>query len=212
MKICVFGATGHTGQRVVEQALRMGYTVTAVARSTEKLASFGSAITILEGDLRNSSIIKQAVHNQDAVISALGTTDRKPNTVLSDGTELIVKAMQAANCKRFVAITSLGCRDSLASAKPLLFKLLVVQWIGREIWADKNRQEEVIERSGLDYTIIRPCGISNKPAKNQYKVFQQHEPLPPAGMLPRADLAHFALKTIANPNTIGKIVSVIQPK
>jgi len=212
MKICVFGATGQTGQHIVEQALQKDYSVTAVARSAEKLASFGDAITILEGDLENKSVIKQAVQNQDAVISALGTTDRKPNTILSDGTAAIVEAMQATDCKRLVAITSLGCRDSLSIAKPLLFKLLVVQWIGREIWADKNRQEEVIEGSGLDYTIIRPAGISNKPAQNQYKVFSQHETLPRAGMLSRADLAHYVLGTVNDLDTVNKIVSVIQPK
>jgi len=71
MKVCVFGATGQTGLCIVEQALQKGYTVTAVARSVEKLASFGDAITIFEGDIKNSSVINQAVQNQDAVISAL---------------------------------------------------------------------------------------------------------------------------------------------
>jgi hypothetical protein len=69
--------------------------------------------------------------------------------------------MKSAGIRRLLAITSMGCGDSLDQVPGFVFRELIVKRLAREIWADKNRQEEVIRASGLDYTILRPGGLTN---------------------------------------------------
>ncbi|MEL7029344.1 MAG: NAD(P)-binding oxidoreductase, partial [Pseudomonadota bacterium] len=154
MKICVFGASGRTGRAVLELAGAAGHVATAVARSPEKLADAGAPV--VQASLDDADALRRAVRGQDAVISTLGTVDRKQNTVLSEGTRAIIEAMKAEDVRRFVVVTSLGCRESVKLIRSFIFRELIVKRLAKQIWADKNRQEEVIEASGLDYTIVRP--------------------------------------------------------
>ncbi|MCB0237620.1 MAG: NAD(P)H-binding protein, partial [Anaerolineae bacterium] len=51
MQIAVFGATGGTGQQVVQQALAAGHSVTALVRDPSRLAAQDERLTVVEGDV-----------------------------------------------------------------------------------------------------------------------------------------------------------------
>jgi len=200
-KVCIFGATGKTGLKIIEQGLNMGLEITAYARNSEKLLAYSDKVTIVEGMLEDKQQLETAIINQDIIISALGTVDRKPNTVLSDGTSNIMDVMNSNKVKRFVVITSLGCRESVKQVKSFLFRELVVKRLAKEIWADKNWQEDLIEASGLDYTIVRPGGLRDAPLTLDYKVFSSRQSIPKKTMISRSDVANFVLKIIDDPKT-----------
>jgi len=209
MKLCVFGATGRTGLALLDQALAAGHEVTAVARAPEKLKAYEGRVRIVEAGFQDAAAVGEAVAGQDAVISTLGTVERKRNTVLSDGTRVIIDAMKAAGTRRFIVVTSLGCRESVKLIRSFVFRELIVKRLAKEIWADKDRQEELIEASGLDYTIARPGGLTDKPATGAYQVLGRYDPLPKSLMIARADVADFLLKAAGDPSTIGEIYSLV---
>jgi len=211
MKICIYGASGKTGILLVEAALAAGHEVTAASRSAEKLSAFKDQINIVSGDLDDLMAMCDAITNQDVVYSTLGTVNRKPNTVLSDGTANIVEAMKKTGCQRLIAITSLGCRDSLSRARPALFRELVVKRLAREIWADKNRQEEVIENSDLEYTMLRPGALSDKQATGSYLILHQEEAIPKTASLSRADLAEHLIKIANDASSYKRIYTILGP-
>lgn len=73
MKLLVFGASGGTGSRLVQQALEQGHMVTAFARDPAKILVTHANLRVVRGDILDSDSVDAAVAGQDGVLSALGT-------------------------------------------------------------------------------------------------------------------------------------------
>jgi uncharacterized protein YbjT (DUF2867 family) len=193
MNLTIFGATGKTGLLLCQQALAAGHTVTAYVRNPGGLGDdLSAALNVVEGGLEDDTAIHAAVAGADVVVSALGTFERKRNTVLSDGTRRIMGAMGAAGIPKFVAITSLGCGGSRSQVTSRIMRLLIGT-LAREIWADKDRQEDAIRASALDYLIVRPGGLSDKPPRGEWTELRPGEKASGRQMITRADVAAYIL-------------------
>ena len=72
MKLLIFGATGGTGQQLVEQALEQGHYVTAFVRNPAKVAVKHERLKVVKGNVLDCDSVEAAVAGQDTVLSALG--------------------------------------------------------------------------------------------------------------------------------------------
>jgi putative NADH-flavin reductase len=205
MQIAVFGGSGKTGQALIDQALARGDTVTALARDPAKIA-LKPGLTVIKGDAQDWAAVAKTIAGADVVMSTLGNFNRKPNTEVSDCTKTIADAMKAGGgSKRLVVVTTIGAGDSWAQMSSFVFKYIIIKWLAKNIWADRDRQEAVIKASGLDWTIIRPGGLRDEPGTGVYQApLSGGGPLPKKIAIPRADVAHFMLKAAGDPATIGK--------
>ncbi|TAZ67075.1 NAD(P)-dependent oxidoreductase [Rhizobium ruizarguesonis] len=151
-KILVLGATGPTGRHIVSEAVNRGYDVTVLVRSPEKATDLKGAKLVV-GDARDEKALRQAIKGRDAVIPALGTpaTPFRGVTLLSTATRALANAMKAEQVSRLIAITGMGAGNS-AGHGGFLFDKLIFLLLLRKVYADKNRQEDVINRSDLDWT------------------------------------------------------------
>src|SRR5690349_3909393 len=96
MKIAVVGATGRSGQLVVEQALARGDDVIALARRPEALPRRGPGMISAAADVLDRAAVVRALAGADAVVSALGAgTSRQPTVVYSAGIANVLHAMDA---------------------------------------------------------------------------------------------------------------------
>src|SRR5207253_4566345 len=68
-KIAIIGATGRAGSQLLEEALRRGHSVTAIARDTSKLGQRAGVIT-KNVDVADGAALQAAVAGHDVVISA----------------------------------------------------------------------------------------------------------------------------------------------
>lgn len=68
-KIAIIGATGRAGSQLLEEALRRGHSVVAIARNTEKLVPRAD-VTVKQVDALDAHALQQAVSGSDVVISA----------------------------------------------------------------------------------------------------------------------------------------------
>lgn len=238
MKLLLFGATGGTGRKLVEQALELGHSVTAFARDPGKVKITHWNLRVVKGDILEPASVTAAVQGQDAVLSALGIklpigklilllvigqvvsrglslplpariffeivvpvlfillSSGKP--VLSEGTTNIVKAMEHSGVKRYICESSLGVGDSRGQLG-FLYSYIIIPLLLRNIFADKEIQEKVIEASTLDWVIVRPAVLSNGPRTGAYRVN------PPAGgKISRADVAAFMLEQVASDDYVRK--------
>lgn len=188
MKVIIFGAGGKTGLLTVFQALEKGHLVTAFTRNKSKVSIQHKNISIVEGDVLNFEAVKKAIEGHDVVISALGIDTRKKNTVLSDATSNILKAMEACGVKRFICMSSAGI---LGNDAGFFFGKIFMPLFLKEVFKDKKRQMAVIQKSNLDWIIVRPSGLTDAPKTGKYKITGHA----PASMrIPRADVADFMLK------------------
>jgi fermentation-respiration switch protein FrsA (DUF1100 family) len=93
--------------------------------------------------------------------------------------------------RRLVCITGLGAGDSRGHGG-FVFDRLILPLLLRNVYADKDRQEAIVRRSALDWTLVRPMVLTNKPAtgkvRAQVDLARVH-----GGTIPRADVARFVV-------------------
>jgi len=192
MKIVVFGASGKTGILLVYQALHQGHVVTAFARQPSKVTIQHKNLRILRGDVLDYETVKPAVDGQDAVLCALGVEKNVPNTILSDGTRNILKAMEQCGVHRFICMSSAGI---LGNDGGFWFGKIIVPLFLKHVFEDKKRQLQVIRESNADWVIVRPVGLTDAPKTFSYKV---NLDLPTSKSIPRANVADFMLTLLNN--------------
>jgi putative NADH-flavin reductase len=102
VKLLIFGSTGSIGRQLVEQALAQGHAVTAFVRNPAKLDLKHSKLKVVQGDVLDYASVERAVPGQEAVLSALGTPAFTKNTVRSEGTRNIIRAMEKVGVQNWI--------------------------------------------------------------------------------------------------------------
>ena len=161
-KILVFGATGGTGRHVIEHALAAGHHVTAFVRRAGALGPARPGLREVVGDVTEPAHVRQAVAGHDAVICAIGAPPSSRDKLRERGTRVIVGAMQQAGVRRLVCLSSHGIAES-AQELPLLMRWVIVPLVLRRVFDDHEAQERVVHESGLDWTLVRPPHLSDRP-------------------------------------------------
>ncbi|TWF93485.1 NAD(P)-dependent oxidoreductase [Saccharopolyspora dendranthemae] len=208
MRLAIFGATGGTGAQLVEQACAAGHAVTAVVRDASALDP-RARLTTVEADVMDPAVIAPHLKGKDAVISAIGSRSaKKPTTVQTDTTRSILEAMAEAGARRFLVISNSGMISDPADdvltrrvVKPLLWRFL------KHPWTDMGRMEDLLRASDVDWTIIRPPMLTDKPGRGVYRT-ATNVSLPGGRTLARADLAHCVLQNLADTNSSHATVTV----
>ena len=77
MKILVLGATGRTGKHIIEEALKRGHKISAIARNPEKLKDF--EIDITQGTPYDYETLEKAIIGCEAVINTLNVSRKSDN-------------------------------------------------------------------------------------------------------------------------------------
>lgn len=201
--ILVLGATGGTGRHIVAQALEQGHAVTALVRSPDKARDLAGA-RLVTGDARDEAALRAAVTGQDAVVSALGTpaSPFREMTLLSTATRMLLAAMQVERVSRLVAITGIGAGDSRGHGG-FLFDRLIFPLLLRHVYADKDRQEALVQNSGLDWTLVRPAILNDKPGRGTVRATDDLSGFS-GGSISREDIARFVVGEVADPKWIGR--------
>lgn len=202
-KILVLGATGGTGSLIVAQGLARGYDVTALVRSPGKADGLPGAKLVV-GDARDPKVLREALRGQGAVVSALGTpaSPFREVTLLSGVTRTLVGAMKEEGVARLVAITGIGAGDSRGHGG-FAFDRLILPLLLRHVYADKDRQEAVVRESGLDWVLVRPAVLSNKPGRGVVRPLTDLSGFH-GGSIAREDVARFVLDQIETDAWVGR--------
>lgn len=209
MKLTVFGATGGTGRQVVEQALAAGHDVTAVVRDPARLTLQHARLQVLCADVRDPAAIAPALTGSVAAISALGPRSRDRIGICSAGAQSILTAMRATGVRRFVGISA----GPVAAPDPgdrLLYRLILrrlARAIFKSGYADLARMEDEVRRSGLDWTILRPPRLTDKPYTGRYRTALNHN-VPGGYAIARADLADAIIKLVADSGAVNATVGI----
>lgn len=183
--VLVAGATGGTGQAVVEKALVEGYIVRVLVRDVEKAKRlFTDRVDYVEGDVREARSLGSAVRGVRYVISAVGSSgardpENSPELVDFAGVKALAEAAKQANVEQFVLTSSLGVTHPDHPLNQMFDNVL--QW--------KLRGEDALRATGLNYTIVRPGGLTNDAGGQRRIKVMQGDAKDADGRISRADLA-----------------------
>jgi uncharacterized protein YbjT (DUF2867 family) len=153
MKLFVIGATGRTGREIVQQALARDHDVTGFVRSPEGITSRNGRLTVRKGNAMDESQLFDAMQNHDAVLSTLGPREVfKPSSMLHDSALATARAMNRSGVKRLVVLSAAAHFPGIPNR--------IASFIMRNHMRDSLAMEEIVQASGLDWT-IRPSSASH---------------------------------------------------
>jgi putative NADH-flavin reductase len=212
LKILVIGANGGIGKNVVQLALEAGHHVTAVLRNPANLTLKHTNLEIVQGDILEPERLGQYFKNKDAVISALGVKggfwSDKPTTLYSRGSANILRAMGKRDTNRVFFISASAIE--ISPVIPFFIRLIakyIVQKLLRNMYDDLRRMEKLVKESNVNWTIIRPPRLTNKPVTGHYRVAINRF-LKNCFSISRADLAHFMLNNVTNQATYKATIEI----
>ena len=205
-KVLVIGASHGIGLETVRAALRVGHSVRALARSAANIPIQDANLDKVSGNALDPDTIRNVLREIDVVIQALGV-DFSPRLIFegtrlfSDSTRILVDAMKAAVVKRLIAVTGLGAGDSRGRGG-LLYDAVVFPLLLKRVYDDKDVQEWIVRSSGLDWTIVRPGLLKDRPATGSYRVLAAPRDWR-FGAISRADVADFLVRQVDDRTLIG---------
>lgn len=160
--ILVTGATGQTGQRVVERLLERGHRVRALVRSQEKArAILGPAdVELHVGDIRDPRSLRGMADGVDRVVHTIGTRTyfgaNGGAAVDVDGTRNLLGALRDRPHLVFLSAFGVGRSSPFLS----LFSAVLGNY-----FRHKAEAERIVRESAIRRTIVRPVELRNRPPR-----------------------------------------------
>ena len=220
VKLTIFAATGGIGRQILEQAVAAGHDVTAVVRNPQSLPSTSARVVVADLAAADPAALQSAVSGADAVLSGLGARTKADAGVAWKGTKAITEAMRASGVRRLVVVSAapIGTVPSPSRPHPpkhdpgdgFFMRHLanpIVKAALREHYADLARMEEVLRDSDLDWTVVRPPRLTDKPVTGTYRTAYDQN-IRRGIFASRADVAHYMLRALDQPETFGRTVGI----
>jgi uncharacterized protein len=160
MKIVLFGATGHIGQRIVAEALRRGHTVIGVVRDPDQVASPDPRVQLVQGDATDPDSVARVARGADAIVSAISP---RPNPrgrsapSLSQAARALLAGARQANVKRVIVVGGAGSLE-VAPGK----RLMDAPGFPEAYKAEAQEAADSLaiyrtEGAGVDWTFLSPA-------------------------------------------------------
>lgn len=202
--IALFGATGRTGRRVLEQVLEAGHSARVLVRDPDRLTVRNDRIGVVTGDVLSYEDVRSTVEGADVVLSLFGHVKGSPPRLQTDGTRVIVSAMRAHGVHRVVSLSGGGVPadgDRPRVADKTIRLLMRV--VAKDVLADAVAHVQVLRDSGLDWTVVRAPRLTDAPGTGSYRVGMVGVGASTA--ISRDDLARFLLTQVDDDTHVGRL-------
>jgi uncharacterized protein YbjT (DUF2867 family) len=176
--------------------------------------------TVADLAAADPAVLEPAVAGADAVLSGLGPRSRSDAGIASRGTRAVVAAMRATGVRRVVVVSAAPVSTVASPGRPspprhdpgdgLVTRYLVMPLpvaALREVYDDLALMEDVLRDSGLDWTVVRPPRLTDRPLTGAYRTATGRN-LRRGFLVSRADVAPLMLRVLDQPQTIGQAVGV----
>ena len=197
MRVVVVGGHGKIARLLAPLLLARGDVVVPLVRRPEhadELAALGAQPALLDIEASDADDFAAVLTGADAVVFAAGAgadgrADRK-RTVDLEGSLKSQDGARLAGVRRFVQISAIGVDEPITDDMRAVWAAYVVA---------KRDADEALRDSGLDWTILRPGGLTDDPGTGRVALGEHV----PRGTVPRADVAAVVAAVLADASTTG---------
>jgi uncharacterized protein YbjT (DUF2867 family) len=200
LDVVVAGGHGKVALALERMLAERGHGVRGLIRNPDHAADLervGAEPVIF--DLESGVDLPARVRGADAVVFAAGAgpgsgPERKRSVDLGGAIKLI-EAARAADVRRYAMVSAIGARDPADGPEKL-----------RPYLEAKAEADAALARSGLDFTIVRPGGLTDDPGTGRVTAGPDID----RGDIPREDVAAVLLAVLeADGGTVGKTFNVV---
>ena len=200
MRLAITGGTGFVGAHLIDAALAAGHEVAALTRREQPPRE---GVDWIPGDLEDRTALHRLVDGADAVIHVAGVISAPDKAAFDQGnvagTLAMLAAATAGGVHRFIFVSSLAAREPKLSL----------------YGASKERAEELVHSSGLDWAIVRPPAVYGPGDQETLELFRMAKLgvmlMPPRGHLSLIHVADLARLLLALAINDGPSTCVIEP-
>ena len=205
MKIAITGASGKTGYRITEEALKKGIKVKQIVRENSKVTENIKNTETFRISLDNKEALDEALENVDALIIATGARASfdltGPAKVDALGVYRQLQSCKRVGIKRVILVSSL-CTGKLLHPLNLFGLILIWKKVG----------ENFLKNQIFDWTIIRPGGLKEIEKIENENIDYTKEDTQFKGSIPRRLVAKCCVDSLNNKQSINKIIEVTSSK
>jgi uncharacterized protein YbjT (DUF2867 family) len=199
MDVAIAGGHGQIALQLGQLLVEDGHRVRGIIRSpdqSEDLQAIGVEPVVF--DLEHDDGLGVAIEGADAVVFAAGAgpgsgAERKL-TMDRDGAVKLIDACRQAGTRRYVIVSAMGARPGMTGDDVFQVYLRA-----------KFEADEALRASDLDWTVIRPGGLTDDPGSGLIALGEELA----RGAIPREDVAATIRLVLPAPNTIGKTLELV---
>ena len=200
--VAVSGASGRTGFRVVEELLETGISPRLLIRQSSVLQDQRPDLEQIRLDLFDSAALDAALQGVDALVIATGARPSVdltgPLRVDAWGVQRQVEACRRVGVRRVILVSSL-CAGRLWH--PLNLFGLILLW--------KRVGERALVASDLDWTVIRPGGLSERERDlDREAICWSGADQQTSDSIPRRLVARCCVEALNTPASIGHVLEI----
>lgn len=157
MKIALIGGTGFVGSALLEELLRRGHEVTALARNPGKFTA-RPGLSVVAADALQSAEVAHAVEGHDAVISAYNPGWQEPriHDVFLQGTRAIVDGVKRSGVKRLLLVGGAGSLNIAPGVQLVDTPEFPAAWKQGAL-AAREALNLIRTETSLDWTFVSPA-------------------------------------------------------
>jgi uncharacterized protein YbjT (DUF2867 family) len=201
MDLVIAGGHGKIGLQLGRLGAERGDRVRGLIRNPDHAGDLEAAgvepvVFDLETDERD---LAPAIAGADAVVFAAGAGPgsgaARKLTMDRDGAVRLIEACQAAGVRRYVIISAMGAKPGITGDEVFQVYLRA-----------KFEADEALRASGLDYTVLRPGGLTDDPPTGRIALAPDLD----RGSIPRADVAATIAALLPAANTYGTTLDLIE--
>jgi nucleoside-diphosphate-sugar epimerase len=212
MRVVIAGAHGQVARRLGRLLDNRGDTVVGIVRTSAHapdLHSDGVDPVVLDLEAASLDELSGVVTGADAVVFAAGAgpgsgVDRK-DTVDRGAAVLLAEAAERAGVRRYLLVSSMGVDSVLGGAAPEGIDEVFLAYLRAKAAAE----QDVLARSGLGVTVLRPGALTDDPGTGQVRLARSVE----RGSVPRDDVAAVLVALLESPRegVVAELVSGSTP-
>jgi putative NADH-flavin reductase len=154
-KVAVLGGGGRTGNYIVNQLLKKGFSIKLLLRNPENFTIQSPKIEIIKGDALDLETIKSLLRDCQAVISTVGQRKEEP-LVASLATKNILQVMKDYKIERYVLLAGLNIDTPFDKKSPKT--IMATDWMKANfpvIQEDRQKTYDLLVASTINWTQVR---------------------------------------------------------
>jgi uncharacterized protein YbjT (DUF2867 family) len=202
MRVLVAGGHGQIARLLLARLVAEGHSAVGLIRNpahARDLAAVGAEPLEFDLEEQTAAALAEHVRDADALVFAAGagpgSGPARKMTVDRNGAVLVADAAELAGVRRLVVISALGA-DDFAVGSEDVFQIYL---------RAKSEADALIRERDLDWTIVRPGGLTDEPPTGRVHIAHQTGP----GTIPRADVAELVLRALVDRAAVRRQFEVV---